>query len=161
MFELIGLIFGGVSRLAQHWMELKDKDKERSHEAVMFDKQVALMAQKQANDVELKHMDAAAEDSANEWAAIQAAVQAQAQEAAAAGGWVAKLSACVRPMVTFWLLGAYSVAKVTMVYLAVTHDTNVTAIIGTLYSNSDATLLSSILSFWFVDRSLRQAKLGT
>lgn len=160
MFELLGLIFGGVSRLAQHWMELRDKDKERGHEAVMFDKQVALAAQKQANDVALRTMDADAANTDHEWAAIQAAVAAQAAEAAAAGGWVAKLSACVRPLVTFWLLGAYSVAKVTMVYLAVTNGTSATAILGLLYSNADATLLASILSFWFVDRSLRQGKLG-
>jgi hypothetical protein len=33
MFELFGLIFGGVSRLTQHFMDLKEKQNERDHEA--------------------------------------------------------------------------------------------------------------------------------
>ena len=40
MFELLGLVFGGVSRLSQHFLDLRDKQKEREHEAVMFDLQV-------------------------------------------------------------------------------------------------------------------------
>jgi hypothetical protein len=41
MLEIAGIIFGGASRLFQGWMEMKDKDKEREHERLMFDKQMA------------------------------------------------------------------------------------------------------------------------
>jgi hypothetical protein len=32
MLEIAGVVFGGVSRLFQGGMEMKDKDKEREHE---------------------------------------------------------------------------------------------------------------------------------
>lgn len=159
MFELLGLVFGGVSRLVQHWMELRDKDKERAHEAVMFDKQIELMNRKQENDVALRTMDAAAADATNEWNALTAAVEAQAREAAAAGGWVAKLSASVRPAVTYWLLSLYSAARLAMIVSAWKHTggiTDLATIAPQLYTTADGALLNSILGFWFVDRSLRK-----
>lgn len=156
MFELIGLIFGGVSRLGQHWMELKDKDKERSHEAVMYDKQMALADKRHEHDADLRRMDAAAQDASAEWAALSAAVQAQAQEAQAAGGWVAKLSASVRPIVTYWLMALYSMAKLFTVILAMQGGVPFMTAAAAAYTEADGALLSSILSFWFVDRSLRK-----
>ena len=156
MIELFGLIFGGVSRLAQHWMELSDKDKERSHEAVMYDKQVALQATNFAHDVSLKTMDAAAADAQAEWAAMVAGVQAQAAEAQAAGGFVAALSASVRPLVTYWLMALYSMAKTAMLFTALHTGVPFAEAVRAMYTEADAALLSSILSFWFLDRSLRR-----
>ena len=60
MFELIGLIFGGASRLGQHWLDLKDKQKEREHEAVMFDLQVKLQDQRLSAEKDMRQMDATA-----------------------------------------------------------------------------------------------------
>jgi hypothetical protein len=156
MFEIIGLIFGGVSRLGQHWMELQDKDKERSHEAVMYDKQMALADKRAVHDQELRKMDAESAEGQAEWAAMIAAIQAQSQEASAAGGWVAKLSASVRPLVTYWLLFIYSVAKLATLLLAVNAGEAFTSAVAALYTEADGALLASILSFWFVDRSLRK-----
>jgi hypothetical protein len=156
MIELIGLIFGGVSRLGQHWMELRDKDKERGHEAVMYDKQVALADRRFEHDADLRRMDAGAADSQAEWAALMAGVDAQAREAQAAGGWVAKLSASVRPAVTYWLMLIYTAAKAAMLYSALASGVPLAEAVLAMYSAADAALLSSILSFWFVDRSLRK-----
>lgn len=154
--EIIGLIFGGVSRLGQHWMELRDKDKERSHEAVMYDKQIALADKRFEHDADLRRMDAAAADASAEWTALTAAVQAQAQEAQAAGGWVAKLSASVRPVVTYWLLALYSLSKVFAICIGIANNEPFLVAVGGVYGAADGALLSSILSFWFVDRSLRK-----
>ena len=156
MIELFGLVFGGAARLGQHWMELRDKDKERSHEAVMYDKQTELADKRFVHDAELRRMDAGAAEAQAEWAGMLAAVQAQASESQAAGGWVAKLSASVRPLVTYWLLAIYSAVKIAMLYTALASNVPMADAIIALYSPADAALLSSILSFWFMDRSLRK-----
>lgn len=156
MIELFGLIFGGVSRLGQHWMELNDKDKERGHEAVMYDKQLALADKRFEHDAGMRRMDSDSAESQAEWSALTSAVQAQAAEAQAAGGWVAKLSASVRPAVTYWLMAIYTAAKVAMLYSALAAGTTLAEAVLAMYSAADAALLSSILSFWFMDRSLRK-----
>lgn len=156
MIELIGLIFGGVSRLGQHWMELNDKDKERSHEAVMYDKQLALADKRFEHDAGMRRMDSDSAESQAEWAALTSAVQAQAAEAQAAGGWVARLSASVRPAVTYWLMAIYTAAKAAMLYSALAAGVPLADAVLAMYSAADAALLSSILSFWFMDRSLRK-----
>lgn len=156
MFELLGLVFGGVSRLTQHWLELKDKEKERSHEAVMYDKQVELADKRFVHDADLRRMDAAAAESSAEWAALTAAVQAQAAEAQAAGGWVAKLSASVRPLITYWLMALYTLSKVFAVWMGIDGGEPFLLAVSGVYGPADGALLSSILSFWFVDRSLRK-----
>jgi hypothetical protein len=156
MLEIIGLIFGGVSRLGQHWLELKDKDKERSHEAVMYTKQIELADKRAVHDQELRRMDSESAESKAEWEAMIAAINAQAEEAKSAGGWVAKLSASVRPMVTYWLLLVYSMAKLATLVLAVRAGEAFPSAVAALYTEADGALLASILSFWFVDRSLRK-----
>lgn len=157
MIEALGLVFGGVSRLWQHHMELKDKDAERKHEAVMYDKQIALADKKQAHDVELRTMDGNFAESAAEWSAMEAAIKAQASEAQAAGGWVAKFSAFMRPFLTFWhAVVMYSVVKVALFILALDGGLAWADAITHIYGESDKALCMSMVGFWFADRSLRK-----
>lgn len=157
MLEIAGIVFGGLSRLGQHWMEMKDKDREREHEAVMFDKQVALQAQRFEADRTLRQMDAAAAQDAGELDALVTAMQSQVAEAKAAGGWVASLSASVRPIVSYWLLVLYSVAKGSALYLMLDQGADVAVALKGVYTEFDGALLGSVLAFWFADRSLRKA----
>lgn len=157
MFELIGLIFGGVSRLGQHWMELQDKQRERSHEAVMFERQIEMQDKRAVHDQALRRMDADSAESSAEWAALATAVQAQADEASKAGGWVAALSASVRPITTYWLLALYTLSKIFSIVIAIDGGEPFLLAVQAVYTDPDRMLLSSILSFWFMDRSLRKA----
>lgn len=157
MFELLGIVFGGVSRLAQHWMETREKQNERDHEARMFDKQIALQQQKIEAEKDLRQMDITAQRDAGELDALVTAIKAQASEASAAGGWVAALSASVRPVVSYWLLLIYTGAKVATLYLALTKGTGFAEAFRAAYTEFDGALLGSIVSFWFADRSLRKA----
>lgn len=156
MFELIGLVFGGVSRLAQHWLDLKDKQAERTHEATMYDKQIELADKRFQHDSELRSMDIAAAETASDFEAMRAAIEAQAREAQAAGGWVAKFSASIRPGVTTWLMLLYSMAKGAQLYLALSAGTGLGDALNAAYTQYDGMLLNSVISFWFADRSLRK-----
>ena len=159
MVELFGLIFGGLSRLAQHWMDLRDKDKERAHEAVMYDKQLALADKRFVHDAEMRQMDAAAADTAAEWQALQAAVQAQAAEARAAGGWVAKFSAAMRPLLTFYhAILFYTAAKVAMLIVALDGGMPAAEAVASIYTEFDRALCGSMVGFWFQDRALRKMR---
>lgn len=156
MIEIFGLVFGGISRLAQHWMDLKEKDRERSHEAVMFDKQIAMADKRFDHDAALRKLDAESADSAAEWQALQTAIDAQAREAAAAGGWVAALSASVRPVLSYWFAVIYTIAKFAAFYMALHAGVEFGTAVKALYTEFDGAVFASVVSFYFADRALRR-----
>lgn len=156
MFELLGLIFGGASRLAQHWLDLSDKEKERSHERLMFEQQVQMQDKRFVHDSELRTMDMAGQEAANEWRAIDEAARAQAEESKAAGGWVLSLSASVRPILSYWFVLLYTVAKFATLYLAMKDGVGFAIAARAAYTEFDGTILAAIVSFYFADRSLRK-----
>lgn len=156
MFELLGLVFGGVSRLAQHWLDLADKQKERDHEARMFAHQVELADKRFAHDADLRRMDKEQAETAGEWAALQSAIESQAREAQASGGFVASLSASVRPTLAYWFAGIYTMAKGAGLYLALSGGAPFAEAVRATYTEFDGTILASILSFYYADRSLRK-----
>lgn len=157
MFELIGLIFGGVSRLVQHWLDLRDKDKERAHEATMYDKQITLADKRFEHDAALRRMDADSAEQQAEWSAMVAALHAQAKEAQAAGGWVAKASALIRPFLTFWhAVVIYTAIKVALFVIAFNGGMTWAQALLHIYTDADRALCFSMVSFWFADRSLRK-----
>ncbi len=157
MFEILGIAFGGISRLVQHGMEMKEKRDEMSHEAVMFDKQVLLQQSQAAAEKDLRKMDVESTHDSKELDALTAAINSQATEAAAAGGWAATLSATVRPFISFWLFAIYSASKAATIYLALKSGLGVADAMKACYTEFDAALLGSVVSFWFADRSLRKA----
>ena len=154
MFELIGLIFGGASRLGQYWLDLKDKQKEREHEAVMFDLQVKLQDQRLSAEKEMRQMDATAKRDEAELDALVTALQSQAAEATKAGGWVLKLSASVRPVVSYWLLLIYTASKCAALSLALASGVGLAEAVRASYTEFDGTLLASVISYYFVNRGL-------
>jgi len=156
MIEALGIVFGGVARLVQHKLELNDKKDERAHEAVMFDKQIKLQEQKIEADKSMRQMEITAQQDVGEMSLLAEAIKAQSQEAIAAGGWVAKLSASVRPVVTYWLLVLYSISKFCALFLSLKAGAGLAETVRQVYSEFDGALLGSIVSFWFADRSLRK-----
>lgn len=157
MFELLGIVFGGVSRLTQHWMETRGKQNEREHEAVMLEKQIALQAQRIEAERDLRKMDISAQRDAGELDALVTSIKAQAAEAQAAGGWAASMSASVRPVVSYWLLFIYTAAKVATLYMSLKGGATFPEAVRASYTEFDGALLGSIVSYWFADGSLRKA----
>lgn len=159
MIEALGLIFGGVSRLWQHHMDLKDKQAERDHEHRMLEKQVEIADKKNAHDADMRRMDADAADVAATWAAMESAIKAQADEASKAGGLVAKISAAVRPFLTIWhAVVIYTAVKVAMFIVAWSGGMSWAEAMLHIYGESDKAMCMSMVGFWFADRSLRRVK---
>lgn len=156
MIEALGIIFGGVSRLGQHYLESKDKEKERDHEAVMFDKQIKLQEQKIIADANARKMEISATADIGELNALIETIKVQGEESKNAGGWVSKLSASVRPMISYWVYLLYTLAKIVSLVIVIKSSLPLSQVIDVIYTEFDGALLGSITSFWFIDRSMRK-----
>ena len=154
--SLLGGVLGGVFRLGQAVLDAREKQRDREHELSML----RLNGEQAAATGELRLREAglagAIQLGGAEIQALVEGVKAQASEAVAAGGWAARLSATVRPILTYLLVGAYLAHKLSGVSVAVAQGFAPEAL-GRLWTAEDMAILSTILSFWFVDRSIRRA----
>ncbi|KAA3649402.1 MAG: hypothetical protein DWQ11_18850 [Proteobacteria bacterium] len=152
---LLGTLFGGLFRLAPEALKWLDRKDERKHELAMFDKQ--LEADKLKGDQAIAQIDAQA-DATIGAAEIQAIIEATKAQAAQTGiRWVDAFNALMRPTITFWwVIVLYSVALwARFDVLVAGGQSNVQAILA-LWGTDEKAIVASIISFWFVDRSLRK-----
>lgn len=159
MFELlgggvIGSVLGGVFRMAPEVLKFFDKKNERQHELLMFTRQCELET--------LRGQQKLAEIGAQREAAIDVgvmdafnnAIVQQAEMVKAAGGWVASLSASVRPVMTYYLLVMYGAAKTAAMVLAYYHGQALTEVLAKSWGTDDMALLTGVINYWMIDRSL-------
>ena len=152
---LVGTLFGGLFRMAPEILKWVDRKDERKHELSMFDKQ--LEADRMRGDQALAQINAqsAAAIGATEVRAIIEATKAQAVRTGIR--WVDGINALMRPLITFWwVIVLYTAALVAQfLFLIDSGESAVQAVIA-LWGVEEKALVASIVSFWFVDRSLRK-----
>jgi hypothetical protein len=159
MFEMLsggilGSIFGGVFRLAPEVLKWMDKKNERSHELNMFKFQCDLEQQRGAQKLaEIGAQREAAVD-VGVMGAFQSAIEQQATMVKAAGGWVASLSASVRPVVTYWVLFVWSFIHVWFAWNAWLAGAPAVEVFKTMMTPDFSALLSGTINYWFLDRTL-------
>ena len=159
MFEvlsggLLGSIFGGIFRMAPEVLKWLDKKNERQHELNMFKFQCDLEAQRgQQKLSEIGAQREAAID-VGVMDAFNNAIVQQAEMVKAAGGWVASLSASVRPMVTYWVLFVWSFIHVWFAYNAWLNGAPAVEVFKTMMTPDFSALLSGTINYWFLDRTL-------
>jgi len=153
---LLGSIFGGLFRMAPEVLKFIDKKNERQHELNMFARQCDLE--------QLRGQMKLAEIGAQREAAIDVgvmdafnnAITQQAEMVKAAGGWVASLSASVRPLVTYWVLFVWSFIHVWFAYNAWLAGAPAVEVFKTMMTPDFSALLSGTINYWFLDRTLKQ-----
>lgn len=151
---LLGSIFGGIFRMAPEVLKWLDKKNERAHELNMFKFQCDLEAQRgQQKLAEIGAQREAAID-VGVMDAFQSAIEQQATMVKAAGGWVASLSASVRPVMTYYLLAMYGVAKTAAMVLAYYHGQALTEVLAKSWNVDDMALLTGVINYWMIDRTL-------
>jgi hypothetical protein len=151
---LLGSIFGGLFRMAPEVLKWLDKKNEREHELNMFKFQCDLEAQRgQQKLAEIGAQREAAIDT-GVMNAFQSAIEQQTEMVKAAGGWVASLSASVRPVVTYWILGLWSFIHVWLSYNAWASGMPPLDVFKVMMSADFAALVSGTLNYWFLDRTL-------
>jgi hypothetical protein len=151
---LLGSIFGGIFRMAPEVLKWMDKKNERSHELNMFKFQCDLEAQRGAQKLaEIGAQREAAID-VGVMDAFNNAITQQAEMVKAAGGWVASLSASVRPVVTYWVLFVWSFIHVWFAWNAWLAGAPATEVFKTMMTPDFSALLSGTINYWFLDRTL-------
>jgi len=151
---LLGSIFGGIFRMAPEILKYFDKANERKHELNMFKFQCDLEAQRgQQKLAEIGAQREAAID-VGVMDAFQSAIEQQATMVKAAGGWVASLSASVRPVVTYWVLFVWSFIHVWFAWNAWLAGAPATEVFKTMMTPDFSALLSGTINYWFLDRTL-------
>jgi hypothetical protein len=151
---ILGSIFGGVFRLAPEVLKWLDKKNERQHELLMFSRQCDLEQLRGAQKLaEIGAQREAAVD-VGVMDAFNNAITQQAEMVKAAGGWVASLSASVRPVVTYWVLFVWSFIHVWFAYNAWLGGAPAVEVFKTMMTPDFSALLSGTINYWFLDRTL-------
>lgn len=159
MFEMLGggilgSLLGGVFRLAPEVLKWMDKKDERAHERLMFEQQCALeQVRGQQKLAEIGAQREATVD-AGVMNAFNSAIEQQTEMVKAAGGWVASLSASVRPVVTYWILLIWSFIHIWFAWNAWATGAHPDAVFKLMMSGDFSALVSGTLNYWFLDRTL-------
>lgn len=157
---ILGSLLGGVFRLAPEVLKWLDKKNERAHELEMFKNQCQLEAQRgQQKLAEIGAQREAAID-VGVMDAFNAAIQQQTEMVKAAGGWVASLSASVRPVVTYWILLIWSFIHIWFAWNAWLAGAPSAEVFKTMMSADFSALVAGTLNYWFLDRTLAKRGLA-
>lgn len=156
---IFGSLLGGIFRLAPEVLKFFDKKNERQHELAMF--------QRQCDLEQIRGQQKLAEIGAQRDAAIDvgvmdafnAAINQQAEMAKAAGGWSAALSASVRPIVTYLLVGVYLSLQVAMSSYIFSNGGSIKDIFEFVMTPDFVALVSGILNYHFLNRTLEKRSL--
>lgn len=151
---IFGGLIGGAFRLIPEVVKYFDKKDERKHELAMFSQQCDL--EKQRGAQKLAEIGAAREAATDVGMleAFKLAIQQQTEMAVAAGGWAATLSAAVRPITTFYLLGMYGLTKTCFILMSIMDSLPVMQAITSNWTTDDMALLNGVINYWMLDRSL-------
>jgi hypothetical protein len=147
---LLGGVFGGLLRLAPEVFKLFDRANERKHELAMM--QAEMEFAKIRGEIAMRQTEAVM--TMAEMNTMAEAFKEQSQTAQAAGKFVAAISALVRPAVTYAFVIAYFCVKLAAYLLALQQGGEWKEVIVKLWTDDDVTILFSILSFWFVSRTI-------
>lgn len=151
---IFGSLLGGIFRLAPEVLKWLDKKNERQHELAMFEKQCELEKERGAQKLaEIGAQREAAVDS-GVMDAFKAAIDQQTEMVKAAGGWVASLSASVRPVVTYWILGLWSFIHCWLAWNAWSVGMPPIEAFKVMMTADFSALVSGTLNYWFLDRTL-------
>lgn len=151
---LMGSIFGGLFRLAPEMLKWLDKKDERRHELSMFDRQCSLESQRGSQKLQEIGAERDMAVDIGAMAAFKAAIDSQTEMAKAAGGWIAALSASVRPVVTYWIMFVWSFAHVWLAYSGWSRGLPPDQVFGLMMSADFTALVAGTINYWFMDRTL-------
>ena len=148
--SIFGGLLGGIFRLAPEVLKWLDRKDERSHELAMLDKEMGfarIRAEQAMHTVD-------AQVDMSQMAAIGKALDGQAKMAVAAGKFVAGVSALVRPLVTYWVVGLWTAVKIASMVLAYQTGGSWKEMLLTNWGPDDNAFFSMIIIFCFVGRAI-------
>lgn len=151
---VLGSLIGGAFRLAPELLKWLDKKNERQHELAMFEKQCELEKVRGAQKMAEIGAERDLAVDTGVMAAFKSAIDQQTEMAKAAGGFIAGLSASVRPVMTYYLLIAYGVAKIAVFMLLRQQGVSGAELVAKMWTPDDMALLCGVVNYWIMDRTL-------
>lgn len=151
---LLGGVFGGALRLAPEVLKWFDRKHERDHEARMLNLEHEF-AKSQA-EVALRVGQQGLVS--KEYDVLGVALETQSKMSVAGGKFISAINALVRPSVTYLFLVMYAAVKIALYLLAVDQGGAWQAVVVSLWTQDDVTILFMIISFWFVGRVYERNK---
>jgi hypothetical protein len=152
---IFGSLLGGIFRLAPEVLKWLDKKNERSHELEMFKNQCQLEAQRGSQKLD---EIGAYRDMATDTGVLTAfsnAITQQSEMVKAAGpGWIASLSASVRPIITYWIIFIWSFVHIWFCWNSYINGLPPIEVFKTLLTPDLSALVAGTINYWFLDRSL-------
>jgi hypothetical protein len=154
MLTLLGMLGGGLMRLLPEIMGFFNRKQDNAHELAMLDRQAQLESTRAA-----AHLDEV--QVGGDYAALLATIDAQKE--AAKGQmqltnirFVDALNFLVRPVVTYFMVLLYALAKAAMFAIAMRSGLAGWDAILKVYDQEDRAILSGIIAFWFMSRTLEK-----
>ena len=151
---LAGTLIGGAFRLAPEFMKWFERKDERKHELAMFDKQLELDKLRSQAELDQINAQGAINFGIQELEAMTRVGVAQSKKTG--NKFVDGLNALVRPVITFWwVIVLYTAALVAEFAYSVQQGESYVTSALSVWGADEKAIVASIISFWFVDRSLR------
>lgn len=153
---LLGGLLGGVFRLAPEFLKWADRKGDRAHELAMQDK--ALEFEKLRGSQRMEEIGANADATWNTGAldALKESIKGQGEKTGVK--WVDALSASVRPVLTYWFMTLYCVAKTAAFAAAVASGAGWGTAAIAAWTEEDQALWAGVLNFWFLGRVFDKVK---
>jgi hypothetical protein len=120
----------------------------------MLDKQFQLESTREASKRETVALQGSLDNALAVLEAQKIALQSQMQKTGISV--VDALNFLVRPLTTYYVLLMYGIAKIAMFAVAINQTGNVWAAVLQVYDAEDRAILSGILAFWFVGRTIEK-----
>lgn len=150
METILGLIVGGLTRLAPEILKISDRKSQRKHEIAMQQAVAEYEKARAGGDPEIPRI--ALDNEA--LATMRAAVESQSRPTL---GVVDALSASVRPMLTYTLLTLYATAKVAIFASAMRTGVPWDDAAAAAWGESDMAMFSGVVSYWFLSRTMEKS----
>ena len=144
ILTLLGGGLGGLLRFVPEALKLFTDQRDRDHEFRMTQLHQA---------IDLAHTQGEAAQATSEMQAYIEALKGQGQMSGVP--WIDALNQSVRPMVTYWWMMLFTVYKIATIVAAYLAWTSLDDFFAKVWTVQDAGVLSMILGFWFVDRTIR------
>lgn len=156
---LSGGLLGGLLRLAPEVLKFFNGRSERAHELEMA--RLSMQRDQAAHGGRMAEIAAAGQFALDKAGvdALIAGIRAQAEPSGVR--WIDGLGKSVRPVVTYWLLLVFTLVKAGQVAgLMQVGGVGLLDALGQCWGATENEMLWSILTFWFLDRSILKRARG-
>jgi hypothetical protein len=154
ILSLLSMLGGGLMRLLPEVLGFLNRKQDNAHELAMLDRQFQLEGMRQAARINELQVQG---DYAEALALVDAQKEAiKGQMQLTSIPLVDALNFLVRPAVTYFMVLLYALAKVAMFMIAMRSGLGGWDAILKVYDNEDRAILSGIISFWFVSRTIEK-----